>query len=46
MPVKNQKKTYKKIIGMSKNNDYTTGSILDYEYVSKRYELIGIDLSK
>ena len=31
---------------MSKNNDYTTGNLLDYEYISKHYRLIAIDLSK
>ena len=31
---------------MRKNNYYTTGNLLDYEYFSKHYELIAIDLSK
>ena len=31
---------------MSKNNYYTTGNLLDYEYFSKHYEIIAIDLSK
>ena len=31
---------------MGRNNDYTTGSLLDYEYFSKHYKLIAIDLSK
>ena len=31
---------------MSKNNDYTTGNSLDYEYFSKNYKLITVDLSK
>ena len=31
---------------MSKNNDYTTGILLDNEYFSKHYRLIAIDLSK
>ena len=31
---------------MSRNSDYTTGSLLDYEYFSKHYKLISIDLSK
>ena len=30
---------------MGKNNDYTTGNLLDYEYFSKYYKLIAIDLS-
>ena len=37
---------YGKIISISKNNDYTTGNLLDYEYFSKQYILIAIDLSK
>ena len=31
---------------MVKNNDYTAGNLLDYEYFSKHYKLIAIDLSK
>ena len=31
---------------MSKNNDYTTDNLLDYEYFSNHYQLIPIDLSK
>ena len=31
---------------MCKNNDYTTGNLLDYEYFSKHYKLIAIGLSK
>ena len=31
---------------MSKNNDYTTGNLLDYKYFSKHCKLIPIDLSK
>ena len=31
---------------MSKNNDYTTGNLLDYEYFKYYYQLIAIDLSK
>ena len=42
----NKKETCEKIIEMSKNNYYTTGNLLDYEYFSKHYEIIAIDLSK
>ena len=35
-----------KIIEMSNNNDYTTGSVLDFAYFKKNYRLIAIDLSK
>ena len=31
---------------MGRNNDYTTGNLLDYEYFSKHYKSIAIDLSK
>ena len=31
---------------MSKNNDYTAGNLLDYEYFKDHYKLIAIDLSK
>ena len=45
-PIKYKEETYEKIIEMSKNNDYTTGNLLDYDYFSKHYNLIVIDLSK
>ena len=31
---------------MIRNSDYTTGNLLDYEYFSKHYKLIAINLSK
>ena len=31
---------------MSKNDNYTTGNLLDYLYHQKYYTLIGIDLSR
>ena len=34
VPVKNKGEAYEKIIKISKNNDYTTGNLLDYEYFS------------
>ena len=46
MPKKNGEETYKQIIEMRKNNDYTTGNLLDNEYFSKLCRLIAIDLSK
>ena len=30
--IKNKEQTYEAIIEMNKNNDYTTGNLLDYEY--------------
>ena len=44
--VKSKEETYKKIIEISKSNDYTICNLLDYEYFSKHYKLIPIDLSK
>ena len=44
--IKNYEETHEQIIEMGRNNDYTTGSLLDYEYFSKHYKLIAIDLSK
>ena len=31
MPIKNSEETYEQIIEMGRNNDYTTGNLLDYE---------------
>ena len=44
MPIKNVVETYEQIIEMWRNNDYTTGNLLDYEYFSKYYKLIAVDL--
>ena len=44
--VKSKEETYKKIIEISKSNDYTICNLLDYKYFSKHYKLIPIDLSK
>ena len=46
MPIKNDEETYKQVIEMGRNNDYTTGNLLDYEYFSKHYKLIAVDLNK
>ena len=46
MLVKNKEQAYEKIIEISKNSDYTTGNLSDYEYFTKHYKLIPIDLSK
>ena len=46
IPIKNRKETFEQTIEMGRNNDYTTGNLLDYEYFSKHYRLIAIDLSK
>ena len=46
IPIKNKEETYEKTIEMSKNNNYTTGNLLDYKYFPKHCKLIAIDLSK
>ena len=46
IPVKNKEEAYEQIIEMTKNNDYTTGNLLDYEYFKDHYKLTAIDLSK
>ena len=46
VPLKNKEKTYKKVIELSNNNDYITGNLLGYEYLSKHDKLTAIDLSK
>ena len=44
--VKNKEEAYEQIIKTNKNNDYTTGNLLDYQYWKDHYKLIAIDLSK
>ena len=46
MPIKTEEEAYEKIIDISRNNEYTTGNLLDYDYFKKYYILIAIDLSK
>ena len=46
LPVKNEEEAYKKIIEMSRNNDYTTESLLNFAYFKENYRLIAIDLSE
>ena len=46
LPIKTEKEAYEKIIDISRNNEYTTGNLLDYDYFKKHYKLIAIDLSK
>ena len=45
-PIKTEEEAYEKIIDISRNNEYTTGNLLDYDYFKKYYKLIAIDLSK
>ena len=44
--IKSKEEIYEKIIEMRKNNEYTTGNLLDYEHFSNHYKLIATDLSK
>ena len=46
VPIKNKKGAYEANIEMSKNNNYTTGNLLDCEYFLNNYKLIAVDLSK
>ena len=46
LPVKNEEEAYEKIIEISRNNDCTTGNLLDFAYFKENYRLIAIDLSK
>ena len=46
IPVKNKEEAYEGITEMTKNNDFTTDNLLDYEYFKYHYQLIAIDLSK
>ena len=46
LPIKTEEEAYENIIDISKNNEYTTGNLLDYDYFKKHYKLIAMDLSK
>ena len=46
LPIKTEEEAYEKIIDISRNNEYTIGNLLDYDYFKKYYKLIAIDLSK
>ena len=46
MPIETEEGAYEKIIDVSKNDKYTTGNLLDYDYFKKYYKLIAIGLSK
>ena len=45
LPVKNEE-AYKKINEMSRNNDCTTGNLLNFAYFKENHILIAFDLSK
>ena len=46
LPIKTEEEAYEKITDVSRNNEYTTGNLLDYDYFKKYYKLIAIDLRK
>ena len=46
LPIKTEEEAFEKIIDISRNNEYTTGNLLDHDYFKKYYKLIAIDLSK
>ena len=46
LPIKTEEEAYEKIIDISRNNEHTTGNLLDYDYFEKYYKLIAIDSSK
>ena len=46
LPVKNEEEAYEKMIDMCNNNDYITGTLLDFVYFKENYRLIATDLSK
>ena len=46
LPIKTEEEAYEKIIDISRNNEYTTSNLVDYDYFKKYYKLIAIDLSK
>ena len=46
LPIKAEEEAYEKIIDISRNNEFTTGNLLHYDYFKKHYKLNAIDLSK
>ena len=40
LPVKTEEEAYEKIIDISRNNEYTTGHLLDYDYFKNNYKLM------
>ena len=44
LPIKTEEETYEKIIDISRNNEYTTDNLLDYDYFKKYYNLIAIQV--
>ena len=46
LPIKTEEEAYEKMVDISRNNEYTTGNLLDYDYFKKHYKLIATDLSQ
>ena len=46
LTIKTEEEAYEKNIDISRNNEYTTGNLLDSDYFKKHYKSIAIDLSK
>ena len=47
-PIKNNKVTYENVrkIATGQGDDYTTGCLLNYQYINNAYKMIAVDLSK
>ena len=47
-PIESDNEKYRELkkVMIGKGEDYTTGSLLDYNYFSKYYKLVAVDLSK
>ena len=45
-PVKTKQEAYERLVEITKNNDYTTGNLLDYLYHKNNYKLISIVSSR
>ena len=40
LPIKTEEEAYEKIMDISRNNEYTTDNLLDYDYFEKYYKLM------
>ena len=47
-PIESDIEKYRELkkVMIGKGEDYTTGSLLDYDYFKKHYKLVAVDLSK
>ena len=47
-PIESDVEKYRELkkVMIAKGEDYTTGSLLDYDYFKKHYKLVAVDLSK